>query len=209
MFGKITLEVLGGTDINCAINEAIANARSDTKVVAKSHGGVWPRLVEFNFNNVVVTVAHDPDPDLLYRDWCRAMAGYIDKQVGPHPKPVLSKQEQDNDACIQAESDRKREHEEKVRASKERERCERVNDRLHGAPDIQIAEGQEETWRQITEKNKNCGILAYAIRWARLMQVEIAAGKTVKEIQESASHNADFEGMSGATHNMALSALRS
>ena len=91
MFGKITLEVLGGTDINCAINEAIANARSDTKVVAKSHGGVWPRLVEFNFNNVVVTVAHDSDPDLLYRDWCRAMAGYIDKQVGPHPKPVLSK----------------------------------------------------------------------------------------------------------------------
>lgn len=197
MFGKLTLEVYGGADITCTINEAIT--------IARRNG----HPVEFTFNGIVVTVDDTSNADLIYRDWHRAMAGYINKEVGPHPKPVLSKKEKDNDARIQAESDRKREREQKVRAVKEEDRCARVNARLEGAPDIEISEGKEDDWRQITEKNGSSGIYHYAVRWARLMQVEIATGKTVEEIQESASRDADFEGMSGATFGYAHAALKS
>lgn len=49
--------------------------------------------------------------------------------------------------------------------------------------------------------------LRYAERWARMMEAEIAAGRTLKECADKTSHTADTEGITGAMHGFAVSIL--
>ena len=51
------------------------------------------------------------------------------------------------------------------------------------------------------------GILAYADRWARMMQLELLEGKTLEEIWIDTSYEADLEDMSGLTQSMATHLL--
>ena len=51
------------------------------------------------------------------------------------------------------------------------------------------------------------GVMRYAERWARMMEAEIAAGKTLKECANSTSHTAETEGITGFMHSCAISIL--
>lgn len=86
--------VEGGADIKDAIAEAIA--------LSANQGN---RLIRFKFRfDVIVSVYSDSSPELIFRDWWRADGGYIDKNVGPYPNPILTDQERKSDARIEIEN---------------------------------------------------------------------------------------------------------
>lgn len=87
-----TFDVKGTAEITRTIAEAILSADEDN------------RPIVFEFNGVTVTVRSDSNPELIYRDWSRALRGYTNETVGPYPNPILTEEEKARDARIQAES---------------------------------------------------------------------------------------------------------
>lgn len=67
----LTIETLGGDHIKDVIGRAIAMAFTAGETV------------QFKFNGVAVTVDSSCAPDLVYRDWARALAGCIGQNIGP------------------------------------------------------------------------------------------------------------------------------
>lgn len=67
----------------------IRNCLDEARVIAAAEG----KPITFEFNGVEITVAADSNLSLLDRDRERAMSGYIDKEVGPYPKPELTAEE--------------------------------------------------------------------------------------------------------------------
>lgn len=65
-------------------------------------------------------------------------------------------------------------------------------------------------WRETVENNQDgygaCGI-RYAARWAHLMEQELSRGKTVSEVADKCSYEADLEGITGFLHGCARSIL--
>lgn len=90
-----SVDVTAGAEITSTIAKAISVARR------------LDAAMQFEFNGVTVTVSSDSNPELIYRDWSRALNGYIDKSVGPHPNPVLTDEEKASDARIETENERK------------------------------------------------------------------------------------------------------
>lgn len=64
------------------------------------------KFVQFDFNGVTVVVAMDSNAELIYRDYMRAVSGLTETSVGPYPSPIVSDEEKESDARIQAEKDR-------------------------------------------------------------------------------------------------------
>lgn len=100
--------MLRRTEINSFIgwhiNEAIA------ELIKRAASGP----VQTEFNGVTIYADHDSDAALLYRDWDRALLGYIAGPVGPHPAEKLTAEELASDEVIKkqnavrrAQSDRK------------------------------------------------------------------------------------------------------
>lgn len=124
-----TLVVVPGCDIGSAISEAILLSFKNLK-----------RGVAFKFNGVVVRVRYNSRPDLIYRDWSRALSGYISGPVGPLPRKKLTAAEREHDAAVQREHDerdaiRQAEHDAKARAH-----AERVDAALAGIGPMEIAD---------------------------------------------------------------------
>ncbi len=192
-------DVMCGSSIGPTIAEAIA-------LSAKKK-----RVIKFEFNDVVVSVREDSNPELIYRDWSRALSGYIGKSVGPHPKPALTDTEKANDARIEAENERKRqrrgaEYEKKARAHREAVEAKLLND---PGLAIESASGWR-GWLKFRESNQDgygSAVLAYAERWARLMQIEMAQGKRLEDVADAASSEADLEGITGFMYGCAVSML--
>lgn len=165
-------------------------------------------LISFKFNGVTVSVRADSDVDLIYRDWHRALNGYIKKRVGPYPKVDLSDEEKANDARIEAENERARQEHQAAYEATVRAKRERVEARLEDAPQMEIS--NEAVWQDYQEKNQDGyggGIIAYAECWARLMQLEIAEGKTLEEVADATSHEADLDGITGFMYGAAVHTL--
>ena len=189
-------DVMPGANITTTISEAIAlSAKKKQPIV-------------FEFNGVKVTVRSDSDPKLIYRDWSRALNGYIDKNVGPYPSPVLTDAEKANDARIEAENERKWQERQAQYEAEARAKRKAVEVRLTNAPEMDLAD--EKAWQEFKGKNRNfygAGVVVYAERWARLMQLEIAGGKSLEEVAEATSHEADTDGITGFMYGCAVSIL--
>lgn len=182
------------------INQAIANA---IYIASESNSKVM-----FDFNGVTVTVVKDSDGALIYRDWSRAMNDYIDLNVGPYPKKVLSATEQQSDTIIEAENEKRRQESQKKYEAETKARRIAVETKLFDAPQMMFIDA--DAWIEMLRLNQDPygkGILTYAERWARLMQLEIAQGKLLKHVAGTTSHEADLEGMSGFSYGMAVSIL--
>ena len=168
-----SIDVMAGADITNTIAEAIDVARGlDT-------------TLQFKFNDVAVSVRSDSNPALIHRDWSRALNGYIDKNVGPNPNPVLTDEEKASDAHVEKENERRRQN-----------------------PGIELAD--EDGWQKF--KNNNIGgyggaVVTYSERWARLMQVEMANGKNLEDVADATSQEADLEGITGFMYGCAVSTL--
>lgn len=200
--GVFEIEPTGLDELGSTIAKAMVEAtrRSTTRTTA---------VVKFSFNDVVVNVVPDSDPELIIRDYHRALSGYIDKNVGPNPKPVLSNKEKANDARIKAENDRRHKQEHAEYEAKATANREAVEAKLTGAPGMEPLD--EDLWQSLKDANpQEMGqeeALAYAERWARLMQMEMANGKKLEDVADITSYEADFDNISGSMYQFALSAL--
>jgi hypothetical protein len=75
---------------------------------------------------------------------------------------------------------------------------------------MNLLEGKETEYYGWKEKNTDgygSACFRYAEHWADLMEKEIKKGNDISEIAESASHEADTEGITGFMYGMAVSIL--
>lgn len=200
-----TFEPLIGSTINNVITEAIQIAQRQYVPDLEDKKGA---LISFVFNGVRISVRANSHPELIERDWSRALSGYIDKTVGPYPKRVLSKKELASDARIEAENEIRRQKQQAEYRAKEESKRRGIEARLTNAPSIEVA--NEVIWQEFKDKNKDPydgAVVLYSERWARLMQVEIAEGRPLEEVAETTSHEADLEGITGFMYGAAVSTL--
>lgn len=76
--------------------------------------------------------------------------------------------------------------------------------------DVQIELKDPDAWNKFVENNTDpygAGVVRFAERWAKLMQVEMASGKKLKDIAQQTSHDADNEGITGFMYGCAVSTL--
>jgi len=170
-------------------------------------------VVTFEHNDVLVKVSKDTDTRALLRDWERGTNGYLGESpvVGPNPKPELSDEEKASDAAIKLQKDAEREREAIRWQQEARAHFERVTARMADAPEMEFA-GEEGRafWQSLVDANKGdlgMGVLNYAERWARMMQMEMAAGKSLAGIYRETSLEADLEGVSGFSSGFGERAL--
>lgn len=191
-----TFSVMCGSTINTTIAEAITLAAEEN------------RTIKFEFNGVMVSVNGDSNPDLICRDWSRALSGYIEKNVGPNPNPVLTDAEQASDAQIEAENERKRQERQEQYEAEATTKRNAVEAKLANTPPMELA--NEQTWKEFKDKNQDGyggGVVTYAERWARLMQAEMTNGKKLEDVADATSHEADLEGITGFMYGCAVSTL--
>ena len=68
----------------------------------------------------------------------------------------------------------------------------------------------QEAWDKWVAANTDpygAGVLRYAQKWAELMEVQIEAGKVVKEVAKQTSHEANEEGITGFMYGAAVCVL--
>jgi hypothetical protein len=193
-----TLETWAGGEINETIKRAIAEATACND------------FVEFDFNGVRVIVEKNSRPKLIYRDWYRALSGYLGENpsVGPWPKDVLSKEEIDSDNAIQAEKDRKAE----VRRAEMEKQANAQKLLLQGAlanaGPLELSD--PESWRMFVESNRDAyggRVVRFADEWGRLMQVRIGNGETVAQCADELGRLADDDGITGYMYGCAVQML--
>jgi len=191
-------DTTAGSDINDTISETIALSAEKNC------------LIRFEFNGVIVNVNSDSKPELIYRDYSRAVRGYIDKNVGPNPNPILTDEQKASDAHIRASIDLENQKRWAVRRAEEKANREAIESRLIGAPEIELC--NEAGWKMFRESNQpesyGEAIFLYAERWARLMQIEMSAGKNLEDIAKTTSFDAaSFGDISRFMYSCAVTAL--
>ncbi len=192
------LEAAPGASIGPTIAEAIELAAT------AEHGPI----VMFDFNHVTVTVAADSNATLVEREWWRALRGFIEKRVGPHPAAELTSDEKASDAAKQAEHDRI--EAERAAAWEQKERLKREASEASLTDAAPIALRDPAAWQSWLEANKDGyggAVMNYAERWARMMQVEMARGAVLSDVATRLSHEADLEGITGFMYGAAVSVL--
>lgn len=188
----ITLNILCGSDIREAIRKATE--------IAAQHA---PAAVRFDFNGVAVAVCADSDPDLIYRDWSRALSGCIPPQVGPYPAAQLTPEEQESDARIRAENERRR----KGAAEAKRKVTEA---KLVTVPPMTVTDQAAwQSWKDSNADPYGSAVIRYAETWARLMESAMTGGATLEDVADATSHEADIEGVTGFMHGAAVHCLAS
>jgi hypothetical protein len=159
-------------------------------------------------NDVTVLVNGDSDAALIIRDQSRAQCGYITGSVGPYPAAVLSPEEIASDNQIKTEKEIKARHAAAIHLQKEQEQRFAMDAKLAFAGEIELA--NEAEWRKglaINSDGYGKGIFDYAERWARLMQLAMIEGSTLRDAAESASYEADIDGITGFMYGAAVSIL--
>jgi hypothetical protein len=185
-------EILPGADIQSTISDTIRLSKQERQ------------LVVFEFNGIVVSVLGDSDAGLIYRDWSRAMDRYIGPIVGPHPIPELSKAALAVDEMMERHNKRLRDEFDAQRRAEDLTHRQRVQTKLADAPPIDLAD--PEAWQSFVDTN-GAGIMVYPEQWARLMQLNLAQGKSLADIAEETSHEADTEGITGAMYGFFVGVL--
>lgn len=164
---------------------------------------------EGEFNGVTIYADADSDPALLYRDWSRAMSGYIKGPVGPRPALQLTAVEIASDAEIEKQNEARRAEADRAwREKAARERAE-YEAAIASAPAM---DRDEAKWQEGVTAQKGggygLGVYGFAEAWARLMQAKIAEGKKIAEVADECCSLADKAyGITGFMYGCAVSTL--
>lgn len=194
-----TFEALVGSRIQKVLDEAIG--------IALCLG----QPISFDFNGVAVTVESDSNAELIYRDWARALSGYIGNNVGPHPKETLSEEERENDARIKVEKDKEERERQAKWAEGAKVKREAFEAKLATAPEMDLSDpaGWEKFVEANSEDGYSLGVVTYSQRWARLMQQAMDRGAELEDIASTTSLEADVDGITGFMYGAAVNALAS
>lgn len=163
-------------------------------------------IVEFDFNGVSCLVDSRTNLEWLYRDYANSWTMEW-KTVGPDCVSKYTKE-------VQAELEKrisaraaKDEAERLVREEKEnKERLEFIEQ----TKGIEIELSDKAGWDKTVENNKDGyggAVMEFAEGWAKLMQLEFAKGKSVKDCAEELSFKFSWIGLSGAQYGFAVGIL--
>lgn len=189
-----TMEATLGSHIHDAIRKAVAMAREEKCVVM------------FEFNAVVIRVKGDTKPDLVYRDYSRALDRCISGPIGPDYRK-LTREEKKHDDAVRAENEAQREAERRQYEAEEARKKVALETELAG---VTLAIRDQKAWEAWREKNQDpygrC-CFDYAELWGRLMQARCASIDEMREKHRELSHEADVFGITGFMFGAAKSIL--
>lgn len=162
--------------------------------------------VEFDFNGVLCIVTKDTNLDYLFRDYTNSWTMNW-KVVGPdcvkeYPLDVQIELDARNKANY--EKSKQEAKKQTIKDDNEKQQCE---EKVIG---ISMEFKDEEVWKTGLAKNADpYGACCYefAEMWARLMQAEIATGKTVIDCAKTTSHQLGYLGITGFMYGAAVSIL--
>lgn len=162
--------------------------------------------VKFEFNEIVCIVSTSTNLEFLYRDYANAwlMEWSI---VGP-------------DCLAEYPSEVQAEFEKRTKAREEKRKIQEEESNRKDAAERNIFQSKTEgitidlidqkAWDDWKAKNTDgygAGIFEYAESWARLMQVEMAKGKSIPECAKTTSFELGFLGITGFMYGAAVSIL--
>lgn len=165
--------------------------------------------VEFDFNGVVCLVDKETNLDYLYRDYSNSWTMEW-KTVGANclkKYPADIKQELTKRKLAAEIESEKRRKQQQIEDDAEKKL---VDDSLSGI-ELEIIPEKLEDYKAYVEKNSkdgySRGVIDYQEAWAKLMQVEIAKGKTVKECAEETQKGLGYLGITGFMYGCAVNGL--
>ncbi len=186
-----------------------SSAGSDFKDVAKKAKQIATEkevLVEFDFNDVCCVVNKNTNLEWLLRDYSNSWT--MDwKIVGPYCIEKYPEEVQDyfeKRSIIIEEKWAKQHAEYKAIAENEKTSFE---EKTKG---VELELSDADGWKKSREANSDgygAAALEYAEYWAKLMQIEIAKGKTVAECYDHTQKGLGFLGITGFQFGCAVSTL--
>lgn len=167
-------------------------------------------FVEFDFNGVLCKVNKDTNLDWLNRDYMNSWTMEW-KEVGPDCVEAY-------DPATQKELDKRKEAAEKKRekaVKKQQEEDDAARTEVEEkVKDVKLLIWPEklEEYNKYVETNSKDGysraVVDYAEQWAKLMQIEIANGRTqIKDIAEETQKPLSYLGITGFMYGAAVKAL--
>jgi len=192
------------TILDCGPGDYLPNVAEKAKNIAKSDNCI----VEFLFNEILVRVDKDSDLERLSEVYSDA---YIMdwSEIGPEYVAY------DLDTQIELDWRRMKRAEEMEAMQKAYELEEKaarlaLETKLKG---VKVMWGDIDVWNKSLEANAGSdyglAALEYAESWAKLMQLELAKGKTVQECYQEVQSELDFMGITGFMYGCAVSVLAS
>lgn len=175
-------------------------------IEAQLQAEIHNTLAYFEFNGVKCFVNKDTNLELLNRDYSNSWT--MDwKQVGPNCSEAYQPE-------VQAEFEKRSKEQAEKRAIENAEyRAKDERERLafeESVKGIEIELSNHEGWKISRKKNSDPygkAALDYAEGWAKLMQIEISKGKTVRQCAEYTQKGLGFLGITGFMYGCAVSVL--
>lgn len=173
---------------------------------AKSIATEIATTVEYDFNGVRCLVDKDTNLERLWRDYSNSWTMEW-KEVGPNCVEAYAPD-------VQADFERRTKIREEKRAKEEAEyRAKETKERITFSKNVRgvaLELSDPAGWEKARKANSDGygkAALDYAEGWAKLMQVQIAKGKTVAECYESTQRGLGFLGITGFQFGCAVSIL--
>jgi hypothetical protein len=191
------------------LNTSAGNTFSEVSKKAKEIANKMGTTVEFEFNGVNCFVDKDTNLDWLHRDYSNSWTmGW--KEVGPlcvkKYSPEVQKEFEEKTAIREEQSRlREAEYARKEKAEKE------IVEKLVAGINIDIIPEKKSDYDKYVANNSkdgySRGVIDYGEYWAKLMQVEIAKGKVVREVADECQKNLGFLGITGFMYGCAVQGL--
>lgn len=190
---NLILETNWGKDFNGVAKEA------KEKATEKRH-------VEFEFNGIDCIVSPSTNLCNLLRDYHNAFTmGW--KKIGPDCADKYSKEMEKELKIKEDEAERKVQERSRQYKIEAEEKEIAFRNKING---VEFECSDDENFRGWEKSNKDGyggRIISYAKEWAMLMQVDMANGKKLKDIAQQASHEADYDGITGFMYGAAVQML--
>lgn len=140
-------------------------------------------LIETNMNGVVVRFNRRSRPEKIRRDWLRALDGCTNGPIGPRVPHELDQATLRRDYRIITVAALTRALQNEAEKAKLQERQRQLDAALIGLPEMEIGDdAQENLWQEAATCDPSVFVIRFGKTWARLMQAEMAKGKSLAEI---------------------------
>lgn len=166
-------------------------------------------LVEFDFNGVKCLVTIETNVDWLFRDYCNSWTMEW-KEVGPdcvENYPAEVQKELDERTTTK---EAKRKEQQAIWDEEERKQKEALSAKLNGTL-LLIRPDKKDEYAEYVRINSDGGysqaVIEYSEAWARLMQIETAKGREVKDVAEETQTELGFFGITGFQYGCAVRGL--
>lgn len=185
--------------------DTFSGVAENAKKIAKAKGVI----VEFEFNEITCLVSGKTVLDWLERDYMNAhimewkTIGDVCRMSYDHDTEIELRTRQ-----LERAKRWKKEAEEQAKKDKAEEDI--ISEQTKGI-ELEIIAGKDEEYKEYVSKNSGDGysraVIDYSEQWAKLMQSEIAKGKTVKECADETQKGLGYLGITGFQYGCAVKGL--